>query len=131
MGAGSGGHVLELRDAGIAGAIGPDPFLKQDVVVDGETLVYRRTPKEMTGTLDLITFQHSLEHMAQQIEAPATPGGWRQGAVARTRGLICPVTKAARNKQRFLDKHGRDTLLPHVRDGNLAILGQYAEQATI
>lgn len=59
--------MLELRDAGIAGAIGPDPFLKQDVVVDGETLVYRRTPKEMTGTLDLITFQHSLEHMAQQI----------------------------------------------------------------
>jgi hypothetical protein len=35
----------------------------------------------------------------------------------------------ARNKQRFLDKHGRDTLLPHVRDGNLAILGRYAEQA--
>lgn len=38
-------------------------------------------------------------------------------------------TLIARNKQRFLDKHGRNTLLPHVRDANLAVLGQYAEQA--
>lgn len=71
VGAGSGGHVLELRDAGVACAIGLDPFLTQDVVVDGETLVYRRTLKEMTGRFDLITFHHSLEHMPQQIEALA------------------------------------------------------------
>lgn len=71
VGAGSGGHVLELRDAGVAAAIGLDPFLKQDVLVDGETLVYRRTLKEMTGAFDLITFHHSLEHMPQQIEALA------------------------------------------------------------
>lgn len=71
VGAGSGGHVLELRDAGVAGAVGLDPFLKQDVVVGGETLVYRRTLQEMTGAFDLVTFHHSLEHMPQQIEALA------------------------------------------------------------
>ncbi|MEO8166271.1 MAG: class I SAM-dependent methyltransferase [Betaproteobacteria bacterium] len=69
VGAGSGGHVLELRDAGVAEAIGLDPFLRQDVIVDGKPLVYRRSLEEMTGAFDLITFHHSLEHMPQQIEA--------------------------------------------------------------
>jgi GT2 family glycosyltransferase len=42
-------------------------------------------------------------------------------------GRISKEKKAllARNKQRFLDKHGRDTTLPHIRDGNIAILRQY------
>jgi GT2 family glycosyltransferase len=35
----------------------------------------------------------------------------------------------ARNKRLFLDKHGPDTWLPHQRDGNLAALRQYADQA--
>jgi GT2 family glycosyltransferase len=35
----------------------------------------------------------------------------------------------ARNKKYLIRKHGRDTLLPHVRDGNLSILEQYAERA--
>jgi len=50
-----------------------------------------------------------------------------------TFGRVSPEKKSliARNKQRFLDKHGRNTRLPHVRDGNLAVLGQYAEQAEV
>jgi len=35
----------------------------------------------------------------------------------------------ARNKQRFLETHGSDTPLPHIRDCNLAMLRQYAEAA--
>jgi SAM-dependent methyltransferase len=69
VGAGSGGHVLELRDAGVANAIGLDPFVRADVVMGGETLVYRRALKDMTGAFDLITFHHSLEHMPNQVEA--------------------------------------------------------------
>jgi SAM-dependent methyltransferase len=69
VGAGSGGHVLELRDAGVANAIGLDPFVRADVVLDGETLVYRRALKDMTGRFDLVTFHHSLEHMPDQVEA--------------------------------------------------------------
>jgi GT2 family glycosyltransferase len=43
---------------------------------------------------------------------------------------VSPEKKAliARNKRLFLHKHGRDTWLPHLRDGNFAALGQYAEQ---
>jgi GT2 family glycosyltransferase len=41
-----------------------------------------------------------------------------------------PEKKAliARNKRLLLQKHGRETWLPHLRDGNLAALEQYAEQ---
>jgi SAM-dependent methyltransferase len=69
VGAGSGGHVLELRDAGVAGAIGLDPFLRENVALQGETLVYSKALDEMTGAFDLITFHHSLEHMLEQVEA--------------------------------------------------------------
>jgi GT2 family glycosyltransferase len=34
----------------------------------------------------------------------------------------------ARNKQLFLQKYGRDTWLPHLRDCNLEVLGQYVDQ---
>jgi len=48
-----------------------------------------------------------------------------------TFGRISKEKKAllARNKRRLIEKHGRATLLPHLRDGNLAVLEQYAEQA--
>lgn len=48
-----------------------------------------------------------------------------------TFGKVSAEKKAliARNKRYFLEKHGRNTLMPHVRDGNLAILEQYAKQA--
>ncbi len=69
VGAGSGGHVLELRDAGVVGAVGLDPFIEEDIVVDGNILVYRRPLEEMNGAFDLITFHHSLEHMPNQSKA--------------------------------------------------------------
>lgn len=34
----------------------------------------------------------------------------------------------ARNKRLFLAKHGRNTWLPHIRDGNIRALTHYAEQ---
>ena len=71
VGAGSGGHVLELRDAGVANAIGLDPFVREDVVVRGQAVVYRKALTDMTGAFDLITFHHSLEHMPEQVEALA------------------------------------------------------------
>lgn len=81
VGTGSGGHVLDLQDAGIAGAVGIDPFLEKDVVLDGRILVYKKAIAEMTGAFDLITFHHSLEHMPDQFDALSharrllTPGG--------------------------------------------------------
>jgi SAM-dependent methyltransferase len=68
-GTGSGGHVLELKDAGVAGAVGLDPFVEKDVLLDGEILVHQKSLAEMTGKFDLITFHHSLEHMPDQMNA--------------------------------------------------------------
>ena len=48
-----------------------------------------------------------------------------------TFGRVSSEKKAliARNKNLFLQKHGRETPLPHARDCNLAALAQYAGQA--
>lgn len=69
VGAGSGGHVLELRDAGVADAVGLDPFLAQDVEWEGRMLVHRKAVEDMIGVFDFVTFHHSLEHMPEQVEA--------------------------------------------------------------
>ena len=69
VGTGSGGHVLELKDAGVARAVGLDPFVEKDVMLDGEILVHQKSLSEMTGAFDLITFHHSLEHMPDQMNA--------------------------------------------------------------
>lgn len=69
VGAGAGLHVLELREAGVAGAMGLDPYLTDDQYWGGQLLVKKASLDEMDGSFDLITFHHSLEHMAEQIDA--------------------------------------------------------------
>jgi len=68
VGAGSGGHVLELRDAGVKRAIGVDPFIRESLIWDGEMLVHKKSIGEMSGRFDLIVFHHSLEHMSEQVD---------------------------------------------------------------
>ena len=67
VGAGSGAHVLELRDAGVD-ALGVDPYVPADVQFEGRLLVRKAELGEMPGKYDFITFHHSLEHMPQQAE---------------------------------------------------------------
>jgi SAM-dependent methyltransferase len=67
VGAGSGAHVLELRDAGVD-ALGVDPYVGADVQFEGRLLVRKAELGEMPGEFDFITFHHSLEHMPQQPE---------------------------------------------------------------
>jgi SAM-dependent methyltransferase len=71
VGAGSGTHVLELRDAGIKEAIGMDPFIDNDMIFEGKRLVQKANIGDLAGTYDFITFHHSLEHMPHQIETLA------------------------------------------------------------
>ena len=66
VGAGAGTHVLEMRDAGINGALGLDPYILNDQFWEGELLVKKSTLENFDGSFDLITFNHSLEHMAEQ-----------------------------------------------------------------
>lgn len=68
VGTGSGGHVLDLRDAGVEGAVGLDPFVPESVRIGNDILVYKLNLDEMKGEFDFITFHHSLEHMPDQIE---------------------------------------------------------------
>lgn len=81
VGAGAGVHVLELREAGISGAIGLDPFIPCDQIWQGTILVRKTSLTEIDGQFDLITFHHSLEHMPEQAETLAhakrllAPGG--------------------------------------------------------
>lgn len=81
VGAGAGTHVLEMREAGITSAMGLDPFLQSDQFWEGKLLVKKVTLEHFGGSFDLITFHHSLEHMAEQAKVLARakqllkPGG--------------------------------------------------------
>lgn len=69
VGAGAGTHVLELREAGVNGALGLDPYLLNDQLWEGQLLVKKAALEDFDGAFDLITFHHSLEHMAEQTQA--------------------------------------------------------------
>ena len=68
VGAGAGTHVLEMREAGISNALGLDPYLLNDQFWDGQLLVKKAALENFDGSFDLITFHHSLEHMAEQTQ---------------------------------------------------------------
>ena len=67
VGTGSGEHVLALRDAGVSGAVGLDPFIAADIMDEGRVLVHKQDLGTMTGSFDLVTFHHALEHVPDQV----------------------------------------------------------------
>lgn len=69
VGSGSGEHILELREAGVANAIGIDPFLKADIFHEEALLVKKASLSEMANKFDYIAFNHSLEHINDQFGA--------------------------------------------------------------
>jgi SAM-dependent methyltransferase len=66
VGAGSGAHVLELRSANVD-AIGVDPFINEDIVVDGNIMVKKGSIKDIYKEFDVISFHHSFEHIPEQL----------------------------------------------------------------
>lgn len=68
VGAGSGQVLLALRDYGFTDLLGVDPFLERDLTYDG-VRVLRRDIDGVEGRFDLITFHHSLEHVADPVAA--------------------------------------------------------------
>ena len=71
VGTGSGEHVLALRDAGVTGAVGLDPYIDADIMDQGRVLVHRRDLAAMTGEFELITLHHALEHVPDQVASLA------------------------------------------------------------
>ncbi len=79
IGCGSGSRWLaDLRTMGFRHLTGADPFIKSDVHRDGIT-IYKRHIDEMTGSFDLITLHHSLEHIPDQ-----------ESAIVSARRLLTP-----------------------------------------
>ncbi len=77
IGGGGGGHVWLMRQAGFSNALAVDPFLAEDMIVNGETLAVKADVFTYQGTADFITFHHSYEHMTDPL-----------GVLARTRDLL-------------------------------------------
>lgn len=77
IGGGGGGHVWLLKQAGFKSALAVDPFLDEDMKVDGETIAVKADVFSYQGTADFITFHHSYEHMTDPL-----------AVLARTRDLL-------------------------------------------
>jgi SAM-dependent methyltransferase len=67
VGAGSGSHVLELRSANIS-SMGIDPFIEKDVLLNASVIVKKAYLKDLNQQFDVISFHHSFEHIAEQLE---------------------------------------------------------------
>lgn len=63
VGCGSAGEFIDwLRLRGIDSVTGCDPFIGRDTVTTHGSNILKRELAEMTGSFDLVTFHHSLEH---------------------------------------------------------------------
>lgn len=66
LGTGRGDGLLDLRDDGFTDLIGADPFIDESTVREGIKLE-KATAGEMTGTYDLVMFNHSFEHVLEPL----------------------------------------------------------------
>jgi SAM-dependent methyltransferase len=67
VGCGAGHLLKDLRELGYS-AEGVDPFVATDIRDRFGIRVYKKHLGEISGTYDLVLFQHSLEHMPLQLE---------------------------------------------------------------
>jgi SAM-dependent methyltransferase len=67
VGCGSGSFLRILRDFYYKNAFGIDPFITADVRYLGRLLVRKADLYELNGRFDCISFNHSLEHMPDQL----------------------------------------------------------------
>lgn len=75
VGAGAGTLVTMLRDIGYARAVGVDPFIAADVA----DVVKKVELADVSGSFQVISFHHSLEHVPDQV-----------GTLAHARRLVAP-----------------------------------------
>ncbi|MEO6092656.1 MAG: class I SAM-dependent methyltransferase [Novosphingobium sp.] len=78
VGCGAGRLLRDLRDAGFANLTGIDPFLAEPSD-DGNLRLLRSDVTEHEGAYDVITFNHSLEHVVDP-----------RAALAAAKGLLAP-----------------------------------------
>ena len=66
VGGGAGAHVLSLLSIGFRRVMSVDPYISDDVSSDNTLIAKKSELYDIYGQYDLITFHHSLEHMAEQ-----------------------------------------------------------------
>jgi SAM-dependent methyltransferase len=68
VGCGTGAILRVLARHGYQHLHGIDPYLAHDIMVSADLHIEKRALDTMTGTWDVIMFNHSLEHIAAQTE---------------------------------------------------------------
>ncbi len=69
VGCGSGNVLLKLLKSGYTNLTGVDPFIEKDISYPGNVNIYKKELASVSGSYDLIIFNHVLEHMPDQAEA--------------------------------------------------------------
>lgn len=63
------GHILsELSDLGFKNLLGIDPFIDNNIEYSNGLKILKQTIFETNGKFDLVMFNHSFEHIAEQLE---------------------------------------------------------------
>ena len=68
VGSGTGSLLYKLKIAGFRHLIGVDPFVKEDIVYSPNCIIVKGTIHDINGNFDLILFDHSFEHIPDQLE---------------------------------------------------------------
>jgi len=68
VGCGTGSLLYQLKIAGFRDLTGVDPFIKQGIVYSPNFTIFKGTIHDMEGCFDLIIFNHSFEHIPDQLE---------------------------------------------------------------
>lgn len=68
VGCGAGHLLYSLKEAGFKNLLGVDPFNEGDIEYKNGLNIEKKAITEVEGSWDLITFNHSFEHIANQLE---------------------------------------------------------------
>ncbi len=74
VGCGAGALLAWLAEIGVKSLAGIDPFIEKSAELPGGARIEKKTLAEATGEFDLILFNHSLEHLADQAAALTLAG---------------------------------------------------------
>jgi SAM-dependent methyltransferase len=69
VGCGGGDLISTLADAGFQNVLGIDAYVKADIIYDNGVRVRKTVLEDVSGEYDLVVFNHSFEHMTEQLES--------------------------------------------------------------
>jgi len=74
VGCGSGAALFEMRDEGFTDLVGVDPFVERPLD-RGSVRIHRATVREISGSFELVMFNHSFEHLPDPVESLCAAAG--------------------------------------------------------